>query len=72
MNKFSFHTNKINIDNHPKYIKEKLKNLSEDQFGYDGFGLNVHSKKNYKNFIVGKKDIYLGASLNNLNRFLGF
>jgi hypothetical protein len=27
MKKFSFHTNKINIDNHPKYIKEKLKNL---------------------------------------------
>ena len=72
MKKFSFHTNKINIDNHPKYIKEKLKNLSKDQFGYDGFGLNVASKKNYKNFIVGKKDIYGGASLNNLNRLLDF
>jgi hypothetical protein len=71
MKKFSFHTNKINIDNHPKYIKEKLKNLSQDQFGYDGFGLKVPSK-NYKHFIVGKKDIYFGASLNNLNRFLDF
>tara|TARA_B110000008_G_C16820333_1_gene504413 strand:+ start:100 stop:933 length:834 start_codon:yes stop_codon:yes gene_type:complete len=71
MKKFSFHTNKINIDNHPKYIKEKLKNLNQDQFGYDGFGLKVPSK-NYKHFIVGKKDIYFGASLNNLNRFLDF
>jgi len=70
--KFSFHTNKINIDNHPKYIKEKLKNLSKDQFGFDGFGLDMPSKKNYKHFIVGKKDIYFGAKLNNLNRFLDF
>ena len=37
--KYKKHTLRMNIENHPKYIKEKLKNLTEDQFGYSAFGL---------------------------------
>ena len=29
---------KININEHPKYIQEKIKNIRPEQFGYDGFG----------------------------------
>ncbi len=69
-NKFQYHTNKFNIDNHPKYIKKKLQNLKADQFGYDGFGLRLNNKNYLKNYIIGKKDILLGPSLNNFMRSL--
>ena len=38
----------MDIDNHPKYIKKKIENLSEEQFGFDAFGLKekMHRRKN--------------------------
>ena len=29
----------VKIEDHPKYIKESLKNLNENQFGYSAFGI---------------------------------
>ena len=37
--KYQFHTNKFNLDNHPKYIKNKIFALTDDQFGHSGFDL---------------------------------
>ena len=48
--KYQFHTNKIDLSKHPKYIKNKIENLSEDQFGYSGFGLKMNKKNYIKNF----------------------
>ena len=70
--KFQFHTNKFNLDNHPKYIKNKIFNLNDDQFGHSGFGLNMYKENYIRNFLVGKKDIYLGPKINNLKRNLNF
>lgn len=70
--KYMFHTNDFKINNHPKYIKEKLYSLENDQFGHDGFGLKNLNNKDFKNFIIGKKDIYLGGRINNLRRTLDF
>lgn len=38
-NKYKKHTFKEKINNHPKYIKESLLSLEDNQFGYDVFGL---------------------------------
>ena len=43
-NKFKFHTLKINIDKHPSFIKNRLKNLEVDQFGHSAFGLSKTTK----------------------------
>jgi len=66
--KFQYHTNKISIKNHPKYIIEKLNNLNDKQFGFDCFGLNQTANRNYRNFLAGKKELYFGSSI--INRSL--
>jgi len=70
--KYQFHTNKFNLDNHPKYIKNKIFALTDDQFGHSGFGLNMHKENYFRNFLIGKKDIYFGPNINNLRRTLNF
>ena len=37
--RYKNHTNKFQIDNHPKFIKNKLQNLNKEQFGFDLFGI---------------------------------
>ena len=57
---------------HPKYIKSKILDLKEDQFGHSGFGLKIYKENFIRNFLVGKKDIYFGPKINNLRRTLNF
>ena len=57
------------MDNHPKYIKNKIFALTDDQFGHSGFGLNMHKENYFRNFLIGKKDIYFGPNINNLRNF---
>ena len=38
-NRFKYHVLKLEIENHPKYIQDRLKNIQPDEFGYDLFGL---------------------------------
>ena len=45
------HILRLSIDDHPKYIKEKLKNLSENQFGYDLFGMKNQIKRNLYDYV---------------------
>ena len=37
--RYQKHSKTIDIENHPKYILEKIKNLDETQFGHSAFGL---------------------------------
>lgn len=37
--KFNKPQKKIAIEDHPKYVQETIRNLTPDQFGYNGFGL---------------------------------
>ena len=37
--RYKKHKNILNIDEHPKYIIEKINNLKPNQFGYTAFGL---------------------------------
>lgn len=63
--KYSHHTNKFNINHHPIYIIEKLKNLSKNQFGFDMFGNKNKVNKSFKKYVKGKKELYLGTIINN-------
>ena len=54
--KINFHTHKIKIENHPIYLKDKLKEIKEDQFGFDGFGLEKEIKKPILNYLKGYKE----------------
>ena len=65
--KYHTHTNKIKINDHPKYIIEKLRNLDDSQFGFSAFGLKAKSKFALKNFLKGKKELLLDGRINNLN-----
>lgn len=53
------HNFNIKIDNHPKYIKERLKSLNKDQFGYDVFGLKEQNKIQAKYKLKGLKEKYI-------------
>lgn len=54
--KIIFHTHKIKIENHPIYLKDKLKEIKEDQFGFDSFGLEKEIKKPILNYLKGYKE----------------
>tara|TARA_B100000902_G_C27215003_1_gene866480 strand:- start:398 stop:1201 length:804 start_codon:yes stop_codon:yes gene_type:complete len=57
--RYKLHTNKLNIDNHPKYIKENLLNLNEDQFGYNAFGLKDTTNRKLLDYLRGYKNRYI-------------
>ena len=65
--KYKFHTNKINLSQHPTFIKKKLENLEIDQFGYDAFGLANNIKRPFKNYIKGYKERFFDLRFTNLN-----
>ena len=64
-NKIIDHIYKFNPDKHPKYIKQKIKLVEKDAFGYNAFGINYklpgikvvinEIKKLLKIYIVRKK-----------------
>ena len=56
--KYKKHTLKMKIDNHPKYIRERLKNLEPDQFGYDAFGIKNKINRNLFDYLRGYKHKY--------------
>jgi hypothetical protein len=58
------HVNKLNLDQHPIFLKEKLANLTKEQFGYDCFGL-VHSvKPGIKDYLKGYRDKFMQQRYN--------
>ena len=57
--KYQFHIHKIKKEDHPMFIKDTLLNLSEDQFGYNAFGLKDNTYRNLRNYLKGYKEKYL-------------
>ena len=45
--RYTKHLFKMNINNHPKYILNKIKDLNSSQFGFSAFGLKDNIKLNY-------------------------
>ena len=67
-NKYPFHTHKINIDKHPIFIKDKLKNLQIEQFGFSAFGLQDNIQYPLKNYLKGYKEKYYNSLYLKLQR----
>ena len=57
--KYSTHTHKMKIINHPIYIQQKLNDLSPEQFGFDIFGLKSTVYKPPINFLKGLKEKHI-------------
>ena len=54
--KYIFHTNKIRLDRHPKFILNKLESLDETQFGFNAFGLSKDIRRPFKYYLKGVKE----------------
>ena len=52
------HTFKMKLDNHPVFIKNRLKTVRKDEFGYDAFGLKNLIKREFIYYLKGYKDKY--------------
>ena len=65
--KYKKHTNRLNLEKHPKYIQNKIENLSDNQFGYSAFGLKENTKRSLEDFLKGKKELHLDKFKNNIN-----
>jgi len=53
--KYPKHTFKMDLDSHPRYIKEKLLKLDTDQFGHSVFGLKNNTSFKLSDTIKGYK-----------------
>jgi hypothetical protein len=57
--RYKYHVHKLNINNHPIYIQDKLMDLNDDQFGYSAFGLKNTTRRSYSDYFTGYKQKYL-------------
>jgi len=62
-NRYCKHTFKIKPQEHPKYIKNKLLNLQEDQFAYSAFGLKDLTKRPAINYLKGYREKFINPIL---------
>jgi len=53
------HCFKLDINEHPKFIQEKLENLSYDQFGHNAFGLKESTKFSKLHLLKGLREKYI-------------
>lgn len=53
--RYKKHILRLKIDDHPKYIKEKLINLTNNQFGYDLFGVKNNINRNLFDYFEAYK-----------------
>ena len=56
--RFQYHVLKLDIEDHPKYIKNRLTEVKPDEFGYDLFGLKESSKRNLYHYLKAYKQKY--------------
>ena len=61
--KYKKHTNKLTRQDHPKYMIEKISNISSDQFGFDAFGLKDKTSRTINDYLKGKKNLYIDGRL---------
>jgi hypothetical protein len=57
--RYKYHVHKLNINNHPIYIQDKLMDLNDDQFGHSAFGLKNTTRRSYSDYLTGYKQKYL-------------
>ena len=57
--RYKKHTFQLKDNDHPIYIKNRLLNVTKDQFSYDAFGLKNSIKRPAANFIKGYKEKYI-------------
>jgi len=50
------HVFKLDIEDHPKFIINKLKNIKKDQFGYNLFGLQNSIERTYTDYLEGFRE----------------
>ena len=53
------HTFKLNPEDHPKYIKNKLLHIDKKQFGYNAFGLEKNNKISFVNILKSYREKYI-------------
>lgn len=56
--RYKKHIFKMPIEKHPTFILERISKLTEDQFGYDLFGMNEYIKKIPKDYIMAINEMY--------------
>tara|TARA_B100000579_G_C22659620_1_gene770295 strand:- start:10 stop:798 length:789 start_codon:yes stop_codon:yes gene_type:complete len=54
--RYKKHVLKLKLEQHPKYIADKLYDLKPNQFGFDAFGLKDNIKSNYIDYIKSYKN----------------
>ena len=54
--RYKKHVLKLNMNDHPKYIKNKLLEIEPNQFGYDAFGLKQKIKPNINDYMKSYKN----------------
>ena len=59
--RYKKHVNKLRIKSHPKYIREKLLSLQDDQFGHSAFGLKFTTKRNIEDYVISYKNRAVNA-----------
>ena len=66
------HSFKLNIEDHPKFIINKLSTLDDNQFGKSAFGLADITKFEKKYYIKGLREKYLNPIIykNNNQHYL--
>jgi len=57
--RYKKHTFQLNDNDHPIYIKDRLLNVTKEQFSYDAFGLKNSIKRPARNFVKGYREKYL-------------
>ena len=57
------HGIKLKIEDHPKYIKNKLINLNDNQFGFSAFGLKSSVKPSFNEYLKSTKNKYFDLNI---------
>jgi len=66
--RYKKHIFKVKIDDHPKFIKNKLKNISEDQFGFNLFGIENNFQRTPLDYFNAYKERFLSEFALSLNK----
>lgn len=57
--RYKKHILKLNLNEHPIYIKDKLKKIKPNQFGFNAFGLKDKVKPDLQDYIISYKNKFM-------------
>ena len=60
ISRYKFHVNKLNINDHPIFIRDSLLSLKNEQFGFSAFGLKDNINRSVFDKFIGYKQRYFG------------